>query len=76
MGKKKTTVKRRSSGGLIRSESKINHEVLMYAFDESFTSPSWSNATTEISTGKGGASCKTPALLCNAQQDSARIVIL
>ena len=76
--KKKTTAKFGSSGGLIRAENKINYQVLMYAFDESFKSPScWSNATsTEINTGKDGATCKNPALVCNVQQDSARIVIL
>lgn len=76
--KKKTTAKCRSSEGLIRAESKINYEVLMYAFDESFKSPSCCSNTTsaEINTGKDGATCKTPALVCNVQQDSARIVVL
>lgn len=58
----------------VRAESKISDQVLMCAFVESFKSPShWSNAT---STGKDGAACKIPALVCHVQQDSARIAAL
>lgn len=75
--KKKPTTKCRSSGELIRAGSKINYEVLMLLMRFlKALHVGLMLLQLKLSTGKDGAICKTPALACNVQQDSARIAFL